>query len=204
MGGLRLAGFVWLSAAGAATAAETVVPPERPAAVSEALKEAGELSKKLDDESVATRFREVLQPVAGDLAVVPATVGQPDGQYHKLTLNRGAEGLDAFVFEAPAAEEGAGATQTYDMDWSFVLPAPAPQMVWYILPVEGTMAGFENFNRSKNKRSKDPDVPAENLTIRQELRGGKLRAGERYIVWFRFEDGQPHDVYVDVALRPHK
>lgn len=195
-----------LCTAGIAIAAEVIEQSERTDQTRAALREAGGLVATLDQPANLERFHGILQPLAVEqLPKLPVTIHEKAPPFNKLTLNRGGEGLDAFVFDAPvSALEGVEGPTAYNLAWEFVLPAPVPRVSWYILPAKGTMKGFEWFSPGENKAFDDSDIPAENYAVSQRLDGGRLKPGERYIIWFWFEDNQPREIFARLTLQPVK
>ena len=117
--------------------------------------------------------------------------GSPRGQIAEqtVTLNRDAvivEGqrFDAVVVTSPQEKAS--------FAWAFA--APANSTNWHILREKGDMKGFADFLR--RSRSQVPLAAAMKPEAKSQLLFQKLDSaawapGERYILWFRFNDAAP-------------
>jgi hypothetical protein len=133
---------------------------------------------------------ELLRARIDKLPVMIATDSPPGRIAEQIvTLNRDAvivEGqrFDAIVVTAPREKSS--------FAWAFA--APANSASWYILREKGDMKGFTNFLR--RPRSQVPLAATMKPESKSELTFQKLDStawspGERYILWFRFNDAAP-------------
>jgi hypothetical protein len=83
-----------------------------------------------------------------------------------------------------------------DFDWMFFFAQsgegreflPPPEFQWFIVPRQGTNAGFKGFFRSDFKvyPALQKEFPRNSLLGRQLMARSDLKAGEEYAIWFRF------------------
>jgi hypothetical protein len=131
-----------------------------------------------------------------DKLPVLIAAGSPLGKIAEqtVTLNRDAvvvdgQRFDGVVINAPKEKAS--------FAWAF--PAPANSTSWYILREKGEMKGFANFLR--RPRSQVPLAAAMKPESRSDLTFQKLDStawspGERYILWFRFNDAAPAELTI--------
>jgi hypothetical protein len=137
-------------------------------------------------------FSETLASVSSGFAQIPAAVDGKPAPWVKVRLNRLGVGLDAVRFTN---------TSDYPADllWAFTFPSKV-RGNWYIVPEEGSLRGFSDFHRKQNLQLAGLDLPDQNIVIFQQLGGGQLLPGGRYILWFDFESGLPVDLHVKLHL----
>lgn len=142
-------------------------------------------------------FRRAAREAAAGFPVVPAALESKPTEFTKVVLNARRKGFDAVKFRTP---EGPGA---WDLHWEYVVPAgpdSAPVRSVYILAAKGDMRGFAEYSFHRDKPVDGLDLPR-NLRVVQSLRGGQLRPGAEYYLWFLYEDGAAEvPTYVKLRL----
>lgn len=142
-------------------------------------------------------FVQATQVAADAFTAVELKASGSTGQFVRVTLNQHGTRFDGIRFTVPAGEPR-------DLVWAFAgLPRNMPAE-WYILPRAGEMQGFRQFFRGGPGMK---DVPwAETVipyqSFLQPLSGGELKPQQEYLIWFRFHDQRPKDLYVKVKLVP--
>ena len=133
---------------------------------------------------------ELLRSRIDKLPVVIAA-GSPLGRIAEqtVTLNRDAVVVDGQRFDGVVITAPKGKAS---FAWAFAAPANSPS--WYVLREKGEMKGFANFLRRTRAQvplaaSMKPESKSE-LTF-QKLDSAAWSPGERYILWFRFNDAAP-------------
>lgn len=176
----------------------------------ETLNEAKAVRVEIDgiDEDTAEKnnlllhFQELIQSVGSSFQEVTTTSGALSQEalderplpLTRVELSSLPTGVNAFRFKAP--EEAS----TYEMQWVFAVPHV--HFGWYIIPAEGEMEGFSNFYPRTDTDLGIEGLPAHNYFIQQSLRGGKIKGGQEYIVWFSFPKDQDFNAWVWVDLTP--
>ena len=100
------------------------------------------------------------------------------GSYQTLTMNSDKSGFDAIRFKTPAADHN------WDLFWEFVVYSSHQMHGWYILPKEGELEGFTDYEHASNVSIEGVELPAQNIQIKQSLTGGKLKPETEYMIWF--------------------
>lgn len=156
-------------------------------------------NKKDEVKKHMARFVTQIQLVAPYLPVIEPEEAAKPKRYHTLALNAEKTKLDAFRFRVPSSGK------TWNLNWEFVIPREstgANLLAWYIVPREGTMRGFEFVDRDDDFSEKGADLPKSNYRFKQQLAGGRLKAGSEYVIWFALKDDKPVDVHVRIGLTP--
>jgi hypothetical protein len=86
--------------------------------------------------------------------------------------------------------------------WVFARPPDSALLNFYIMPVEGSMKGFEYVSDSSQRVYSDPPWPRDYRTVLQPLKNGCIKPGQDYILWFSFDKSTPEDLYIAVNLYP--
>lgn len=161
----------------------------------EALKKADRLlktSKESDDEDVGAlaykKFTELLKSLAPKFPLTKL------GDYQATTVNAHGSGVDAIRFRTPKGESA------WNMEWEFIEPYGSSMTSWYIVPLTGTMDGFDVFRKVYNVEIEGLKLPESNSKISQELVGGHLKPDSEYLIWFDFENDQPVKMFVRIVL----
>ncbi len=138
-----------------------------------------------------------LQARAAEFPLVPVTQGDTPARVGTILLNQRPEvfannqAFDAVRFRTPK-DPG------LDLVWAFV--APQGWRHWYILPVEGTMEGFQNWlnaDRAYAGFTFDSERP---LTL-QTLSADRLKPDTEYLIWFSQQNHVPdRDAPLQLAL----
>ncbi len=104
------------------------------------------------------------------------------------------DGNQYYAFKFATPEEGG------NMYWAF--KSVGGVQSWYIIPVEGQMHGFSNFNRIILPED-IPDVGNKHdLMFIQQLPGRNLRPKDEYIMWFRMHDALKPEVTLSLNIFP--
>jgi len=100
-----------------------------------------------------------------------------------------------------------------NFEWMFLLAKAEEQkdfiahnMSWYILPEQGTMAGFRYFNDSPME--KYPKLArhfpyTKEMTV-QRLAKTSLKPGQQYAIWFEFEEKDPPDIAFAMTIKSER
>ncbi len=86
------------------------------------------------------------------------------------------ESFNAFRFRSPLK-------QPADLYWTFAVPEWAGN--WYIVPLSGSMEGFQSFRTLRNLELPDLKLPPGNQVVFQELTGGRILPAQDYVIWYR-------------------
>lgn len=144
-------------------------------------------------------FAATLRKASRHLDDIPPASGDEPLQWRKITLpevpGAGEEAVSrpfgGFRFRSPLSEPA-------DLYWAF--SGTDSDVRWYILPDQGTMEGFKDFDL--DWRVQIPEVPLirDNTLYLQELSGGAILPGREYIIWLAGPRGRPA-IDVHCALR---
>ncbi|MEW6303286.1 MAG: hypothetical protein AB1705_07440 [Verrucomicrobiota bacterium] len=147
-------------------------------------------------------YEEAIRSVAGYFPEVPVHETSGNRQFVKVQMNRLGAGLDGIRFKVPGAD-------SREMVWVFALPRTNSLHSWYIVSKDGPMNGFKRFIDSHGAGGAPYDEMApwgrlkeEHRSFIQPLTGGELKGGREYIVWFKFKDQTPTELYVAINLLP--
>lgn len=177
-----------------------------PSSADERLAKAAALSPARNSADVANRrkkyadFEDALRAAAGAFPIVAVGFEDEPVGFTKLTLNSRNHGLDAVRFKVPAN------APAYEMDWEFVVPARENKerdvTGWYITAMAGPVRGFTDY-QFKHDDPIDGIELRHHFHVSQTLRGGRLKAGAEYLIWFGFKERTAAmPVYVKINLRP--
>ncbi|HSI09422.1 MAG TPA: hypothetical protein VK985_12620 [Rariglobus sp.] len=114
---------------------------------------------------------QILEPLKND---------DGNSDYTRIEINRHpliikGKNYDGFRFKCPDEK-------SFDFAWIF--SAPSNLAEWYIIPESGSMKGFDNFYTLSNK------------TIAQALHANRMQPGKTYLIWFRFINDTPTEMFV--------
>ncbi len=169
---------------GFAQAAQPATNPQRTVSDQEfdaVLKAANDADENAGDTvkpllAVASRFQSV------DVCTAPER-----NMWSFRTLNERGKGIDAIRFTVPIGTK----THFY---WAFSVPNLKS---WYISPVAGKMEkGFEDWNSGEKYRL--PGVINDHLILQHSPT--RLTAGQDYILWFKFTNDKPVQLYASIVL----
>jgi len=145
------------------------------------------------------KFTKALQAAAQSFPLVETQAPSTAGQFRKFTFNTSGVGLDGFRFKNTSQD-------ARNFGWVFARAQPNNVTEWYIVPVEGELEGFGEFWQRSGEYENAPWKASTKTksfgAIAQSLTGAKLLPGKEYIIWFRFKDQKPEDVYVRFDLFP--
>ena len=140
-------------------------------------------------------FCRMVQLLAPEFQTIETTSKLNTCKIAKITFNRHGGGLDGLRFTTPA---GNG----IHLAWLFASPKDLKDFNEYILPVQGTMEGFNHLFETKQKFA-DVPWPDDYRVNVQSLEGRKLQPNTEYIIWFALPDDRPVDFYVAMNLFPN-
>jgi predicted Zn finger-like uncharacterized protein len=115
--------------------------------------------------------------------------------WNKFTLAEDGVGLNVFRFQSPLEEPG-------DFYWCFSSPTVVES--WYILPVHGSMTGFQDYRAVANSGFEGLDLPPKSIVIAQQLLGGEIKPGMIYLVYFTTSSKEPQPLRVAARVAPHE
>jgi hypothetical protein len=140
-----------------------------------------------------------------------AGLGTP--QLTKIQLNPDGIGFNAIRFQAPAQYD------SYGFRWVFSIDAISSS--WFIVPMDGEMSGFRTWNIIgrinfvNDQNAQHPQTLHEHRTFgrkgdnnpckavyEQHLPPNQIKGGQEYLIWFRFPDDQPANLYYWIDLKP--
>lgn len=129
-----------------------------------------------------------------------------DGQpvFQTITLNAkpvliDGKPYDGFRFKVKRGGRTESEQRNQGLVWAWLPPVNSD--MWYIVPKEGKMNGFENFSyyaRERYTRCKDLEPAKATHVYVQTLNGQCLVEDEEYLIFFRFTDKEP--ARISVAL----
>ena len=119
------------------------------------------------------------KPVSQVVRLNGEVVTREDGRY---------SGFRFKVDRTQAAEkQKVGDKTSMPFVWFFILPEKMKS--WYIVPVEGSMEGFNNFcplKLTKFKNTADFFPTQKSIVVLQQLPADRLVEGREYIMWFKY------------------
>jgi hypothetical protein len=140
-------------------------------------------------------FNEQLQTLHQQFPLIEPAKGDEAAKWTTVTLNKSGDQLDAIRFKSPLGEPAG-------MRWAFV--APVGRLAsWYILPVKGAMAGFQQYDTELFVDFENLSEPADNVSFFQTLAAG-IKPGQEYILWFTFHSEEPVELSAAIQLAPAK
>ncbi len=154
----------------------TVAHAPRPVAQAQTIQTLQIAIKEFDTHGKSERFEQLLQAVAPHLPEAQVTTGIDPLKWNSIVPYFPAVRLQAFRFKSPLKGPA-------DLHWAFTLPTTFS--LWYILPVRGTMSGFDpdSFQTEWNLDIPDAALAPGTGMVLQTLLGGRIRPGEEYIIW---------------------
>lgn len=138
-------------------------------------------------------FIESIRSIADEFPVLEVSTDN-QVKWQTIKINDTGVGFAAIRFTSPLDAPA-------DMHWVFVLPPDAIEQ-WYIVPREGTMDGFRNFENYYDLSLPDVSLPASNLAVFQELLEGQIQPGREYILWFGLNSSEAVELRVALHLEP--
>ena len=116
--------------------------------------------------------------------LVPKTDSDGYADYESVVFNKqplmiNGKPYDGFRFKYPDKK---------NLDFAWMFSAPENLHEWYILPESGSMTGFDEFFR----------LPTG--TIAQALPANRMKPGQTYLVWFRFSNKTPVEMFVKFSF----
>jgi hypothetical protein len=142
------------------------------------------------------KFARALQEAAGAFPIVEPPLKSATNHFAKFTFNERGIGLDGFRFKN-------NSTEARNFGWVFAYDSPTG-ISWFIVPTEGESAGFTEYWEQSGPYAEEPWKSATNKfeVIVQSLTGGKILPGKEYIIWLKFKDDKPKDIYIAFDLFP--
>jgi hypothetical protein len=146
------------------------------------------LSKVVD--SVGRRDEQLQAAFLEFPLLAPATNAPAKLDFHTLALDKPVviDGMNFYGFRFKVPQR----TAHEDLVWAFV--EPGPRHYWYIVPQNGSMAGFEDFFREPRAAYEGLErlfPTAARQVVLQRLAGDALAEGQCYLIWFAFGPQKP-------------
>ena len=142
------------------------------------------------------QFVRAVQVLAPTFHAVECSTNNGTAKIVKLTFNELGGRMDGIRFTTPPGK-------VVRFDWLFAYPPDCGQgsFQWYIVPVKGTMTGFDFPGEFRGRVANVP-WPANYRVLEQPL-GTLLEGDTEYVIWFALHFDKPAEFYVAVNLFPN-
>lgn len=164
------------------------------------LKQAAALVPRLEEPGIEPQFERLVRKLGPTFHEVPYNEKFGTNRFVKVVLNQKGGGFDGIRFKAPASGNR-------ELVWVFGYPKTAALSNWYILDMKEPMEGFSSFVASDGPAGVPLDefapwgrLKADHVSVTQSLTGRRIKPGHEYVIWFRFEDAKPVDLFVALNL----